>query len=235
MAGLQFSTHQDLSSYKKNEWYSCILHPCWLLVSKDPAHIKVNVFGAQISMFSLCPPSLPQVGGALGQGDLVAQESGPLLPSVLPAPEVNQLNRLPSIETSDMLPPPSMKQPCPRQRPSPPPWPLPVRREAQRTRRLLRSPKYIDILCVILFLNASSYCVLSYLHLSPSNTSTHQMATNYLKAQFAMPHHTVPTLEDTLQVANHIHGPAYKGTFDTLHNHLDMDPPYIESLTPGVA
>ena len=83
--------------------------------------------------------------------------------------------------------------------------------------------KRLFILCALLFAP------------EPSDTSTHQMATNYLKAQFAMPHHTVPTLEDTLQVANHIHGMAYKGTFDTLHNHLDMDPPYIESLTPGVA
>ena len=29
-----------------------------------------------------------QVGSALGQNDLLAEESGPLLPSVLPAPEV---------------------------------------------------------------------------------------------------------------------------------------------------
>ena len=29
-----------------------------------------------------------QVGSALGQNDLLAEESGPLLPSILPAPEV---------------------------------------------------------------------------------------------------------------------------------------------------
>ena len=29
-----------------------------------------------------------QVGSTLGQNDLLAEESGPLLPSVLPAPEV---------------------------------------------------------------------------------------------------------------------------------------------------
>ena len=32
-----------------------------------------------------------QVGSSLGQHDLLAEESGPLLPSVLPAPEVNKL------------------------------------------------------------------------------------------------------------------------------------------------
>ena len=31
-----------------------------------------------------------QVGSSLGQNDLLAEESGPLLPSVLPAPEVNK-------------------------------------------------------------------------------------------------------------------------------------------------
>ena len=59
-------------------------------------------------------------------------------------------------------------------------------------------------MCAILFLNASSYCAPSYFCLfapSPGDTPTLQMATNYLKAQFAMPHHTVPTLEDTQQVA----------------------------------
>merc|ERR1719431_2277976 len=78
------------------------------------------------------------VGPAVGLEDLVALESGPLLPSVLPAPEAEAL-----------------------------PTPL-----------ALASPER-----------------------STEDHKTFQMATNYLKAQFAMPHHTVPTLEDTLQAS----------------------------------
>ena len=55
-----------------------------------------------------------QVGSTLGQNDLLAEESGPLLPSVLPAPEVQTVffffktinNIIPFLQGREALPTP---------------------------------------------------------------------------------------------------------------------------------